>query len=215
MKELLDKKNLDEKEAFEVCSYISEQIDLLNVANHKVDLPVPFSPSQVVTDEIVFFPGSFNPWHEGHTACLKGCEDKPIFIVPDHNPWKEVRKKNPWHEVVHIKENIKSISDKNITIYPGFLVEGKKNPTSSWLPHVNVEKKWLLMGDDLFLGLHKWFEVDKLLSSLHGLYVCPRGESKEELNKQKENFQKNFNLEIVFLDHHEFEDLSSTQLRNK
>jgi len=215
VKELLDQDNLDLETGVSVCRFIADHIDLLNVSHRKINLESPFSPQSIVKDEIVFFPGSFNPWHEGHLACLINCKNIPIVIIPDRNPWKEVRTQNPWDEVVSIKKNISRLTTQDIFIYPGFLTLNEKNPTSSWLPKVNVKKKWLLMGDDLFLSFHKWFEVQKIIDSLHGIFICPRGAHRDLLDLQKDKLLKMGDLEINFLDHHDFEGLSSTVLREK
>lgn len=214
MKDLLDKSYLEKEVAYSLCHYLSDKIDLFNISNHIIDLPTPFSFNCEIRDEIVFFPGSFNPWHQGHSACLEGCFDKPIVIIPDHNPWKDIREINPWSEVVHIKNKIMKLNKRNILIYPGFLIRDKKNPTSSWLPNVNVSKKWLLVGDDLFLEIHKWHQASLLFDSLYGLYVCPRAGDKNLLEKQKKELVDKYGLNIVFLEHHEYEELSSSKIRD-
>jgi hypothetical protein len=43
-------------------------------------------------DEWIFFGGTFNPWHQGHQACLQLLpEDRTCLVVPDRNPEKELR----------------------------------------------------------------------------------------------------------------------------
>ena len=46
-------------------------------------------------EELIFFGGSFNPWHAGHSNCLRLMDPhKTIIVVPDHNPFKELVKNN-------------------------------------------------------------------------------------------------------------------------
>ena len=46
--------------------------------------------SSYIEDEIIFFGGSFNPWHKGHTECIKLLpQGIPIVILPDNNPFKQ------------------------------------------------------------------------------------------------------------------------------
>lgn len=209
----LSKKKLNSEQAYEVCRWLGEQIDLAKVANRKIPLPRPFSTGKMVTDRLVFFPGSFNPWHYGHRECLIKCPDGPIAIIPDRNPWKDVFESNPWDEISVIKEQVLRLEREDVFIDPAFLAKKEPNPTVTWLPHVNVQEKWLLMGDDLFLGLHRWQNFEKILECLTGIYVCPRLGNKVELTIQKESLLKIADLDIVFLEHHDYEDLSSTKLR--
>ena len=56
-----------------------------------------------IKDEIVFYPGTFYPWHLGHRACLDLCPSKNIVIVPDFNPLKEgEQRQRPWKLVKNL-----------------------------------------------------------------------------------------------------------------
>lgn len=215
MKEFLNKSILGPDRALELCRFIGDKIDLKNISGKKVDLPAPFALNEIILDKLIFFPGSFSPWHLGHSECIKKCPTGPIVIVPDRNPWKDIREMNPWDEICQIRIEIEKCERDDLFIDPRFLAKMEANPTSSWLPEVNVKKKWLLMGDDLFLGLHRWQDVQAILSCLTGIYVCPRQGNKKELEIQKKMILENSNnLEIVFLESHEYEHLSSTKLRD-
>jgi nicotinate-nucleotide adenylyltransferase len=213
--DLINKNELTKDEGFLLCEMIGEEISLELISDRKVDLPFPFALKKPVSDRLIFFPGSFNPWHMGHLECLKGCPKGPIVVIPDRNPWKEVSDINPWDEVVELKEHLLQCDRDDIFIYPGFLALKEKNPTTNWLPQVNVKEKWLLMGDDLFLGLHRWNDIESILASLQGVYVCPRGANKIELQIQMESLQKIQNIEVIFLENHDYEGISSTKLRSK
>lgn len=162
------------------------------------------------SSEVVFYPGTFNPWHLGHRACLDLCPSKNIVVVPDFNPWKEgEQRQRPWE---HLKSLIFKLRETNYSIYPGFISKDVGNPTVDWFPKVVADKKSLLIGDDSFLSFHKWKDVSELIKHISTLYVAPRGADPIELEEQLKKFPQ---LNIVLLDHHDYEEISSTKLRNK
>ncbi len=161
-------------------------------------------------DHVVFYPGTFNPWHLGHRACLELCPVKSIVVVPDFNPWKTDQERvGPWQK---LKDLCETLDQTDYSIYPGFLSLEKGNPTVDWFPKLTCKKKSLLIGDDSFLNLHKWKDVDELVKHITTLFVVPRGESEVELEAQVLRFPE---LHIVFLGNHEFEEISSSELRGK
>ncbi|MFZ4714291.1 MAG: hypothetical protein ACOYL6_11280 [Bacteriovoracaceae bacterium] len=161
--------------------------------------------------EATFFGGSFNPWHSGHTACIKAFpKDKKLIVVPDFNPEKEVtdRSKDFYQEVVKASQKPES------EVYPGFLLEKKKNPTYFWVKELSGLKVNLLLGADSFLNLKSWIEGEKLVKLLHGIYVVPRLAEESSLKKEADFLLAlNPDLKIIFLPHHPYEDLSSTKIR--
>lgn len=159
-------------------------------------------------EEVTFFPGTFNPWHDGHSACLNKCPAKNIIVVPDFNPWKEgdVRQR-PWE---HLKQLLNELKETPYSVYPGFLSKKSGNPTVDWFPKVSIKKKSLLLGDDSFLSFHKWKNVDELVKHITTLYITPRGERREALLRQRDRFSE---LDIIFLEHHNFEGISSRNIR--
>jgi nicotinate-nucleotide adenylyltransferase len=172
-------------------------------------LPDSLSLDYSLSEELVFFPGSFDPWHEGHRACLDLCPCKNLVVIPDANPFKTQHNNKPWQHYLTLKEKLTR------PVYPGF-IGGPKNPTSTWLPFVQAAKLSLLIGEDNFLCLDQWHEVDRLLKALHKLYVVPRKVRDTQSSKINE-FIKEVNPDLLIerLDHHPFEDLSSTIIREK
>ena len=171
------------------------------------------------TDEWVFFGGSFNPWHKGHQACLNLLpENKICFILPDRNPLKELKVIEPVSTVLELITKIKF--GKNTFLAPTFLLDFQKNPTVAWMeklhkdfPNKNLS---LLMGFDSFKNLSKWERPEDLYKVLNGLYVVSRLEEDDEREEAAKPIRAiNPSLEIHFLGGHEFEGVSSTQIRSQ
>ena len=156
--------------------------------------------------DIIYFGGHFNPWHEGHSECLRKSPRSSIkVVIPDHNPLKQLS-----NRVLDIdREEIKSLND-NIYIYTGFFEQQIKNPTVNWLCSISRDlpdySHSLLMGYDSYESLHKWSHYTDLLQCLDGLYV---------LNRQNSAVDKLYDIETVFLGRHPYESLSSTNIREK
>ncbi len=165
-----------------------------------------------ISNSITFFGGSFNPFHEGHRACLDLCPEKNILIVPDRNPFKELSiAENVFDEFKKLAENLK---ETPYSLYPGFLVKKESNPTSSWLPFVKIPEKNFLMGDDSFMDLLKWKNPEVIMKALTKLYVVPRKFSKSDYVKiEKELLKMNPKLEVHYLDEHPYMNISSTDIR--
>jgi nicotinate-nucleotide adenylyltransferase len=179
-------------------------------------LPALFWPENVLeSSRVTFFGGSFNPWHEGHGECLRQCSDKEelIVVVPDYSPWKENLNIGPLTTLAKLSER----TENKFPIYPGFWAidsSEKRNPTASWLSEVKATNLNWLMGDDTFFNFLKWDRVEEVVSRLERIYVVPRD---HQVNELKEIEQKllvvNNKLEVIYLESHPYQDLSSTKLR--
>lgn len=201
----LNFKTIEEEKVF--CSELGKRFSLFE--NNNEDAP-KWLLKKELKGEVVFYPGTFNPWHLGHRACLDLCPVKNIVVVPDFNPWKEGdQRQRPWE---HLKDLVYRLGKSDYSIYPGFLAKDVGNPTVSWFPKIQLDKKSLLMGDDSFLNLHKWKDIDELVKHICKLYVAPRGSDPLGIEEQVKRFPQ---LNIIFLDHHDYEEISSTELRNK
>lgn len=170
-------------------------------------------------DEITFFGGSFNPWHEGHSECIKKFpKDKALIVIPDHNPHKDLVNNSLKQEGLEfIKDKVKN-SRTDTYFYEGFFLENKLNPTVLWIKQLKDAKPKtplsLLLGFDSFKNIIHWNEPEILIKSLHSLYVVSRleteGEKEEALNNV---LSLNKNLKVTFLGRHPFEHVSSTAIR--
>lgn len=171
------------------------------------------------TDEWVFFGGSFNPWHKGHQACLDLLPvNKICFILPDRNPLKELKVIEPVSTLIELITKIKF--GKNHYIAPTFVLDFQKNPTVTWMEKLHKDfphkKLSLLMGFDSFKNLTSWERPEKLLNILSSVYVVSRLEEDDEREvASRPVLNINKNLHLAFLGRHEFEEMSSTEIRKK
>ncbi len=170
-------------------------------------------------DEWIFFGGSFNPWHAGHQACLNlAPQDVTTFVIPDHNPLKDLRDMEPISTLLHLSSKVRF--KKNQFLVPTFLITQTKNPTVDWMEKLRKdfpEKKLaLLIGFDSFQNILNWTRAQDLLHSLSTLYVVSRMET-DFVRKTIAASVKNMapGIHIEFLGHHDHESLSSTAIRNK
>lgn len=165
-----------------------------------------------IAESVTFFGGSFNPFHQGHRACLDLCPEKNILIVPDRNPQKNtVIEVEPYEQFLALAEKLK---ETPYSLYPGFLASESPNPTSTWLPFVKIKEKNFLMGDDSFMSLFSWIEPEVIIKSLSKLYVVPRTYKESDYQKIHEKVMNiNPELLIIYLKEHPFQNVSSTKLR--
>lgn len=168
-----------------------------------------------ISETITFFGGTFDPFHEGHRACLDLCPEKNILIIPDRNPLKDLNL-NADRVYTNFLELAELLKDTKYSLYPGFLGLKAHNATSSWLPKVKINEKNFLMGDDSFMNLLNWTAPEELLSALTKIYVVPRNfKSTDYLSQEKKLKTINPNLTIIYLNDHQYRDKSSSEIRQK
>lgn len=162
--------------------------------------------------EVVLFPGTFAPWHQGHMACLKLMnKDLPVIITPDRNP-----EKIPVPTDIETIRTVAQSSDR-LSVFEGFLASNDSNPTFYWYQKLKEklpEKKIaLLMGFDSYASISNWIQGHELLEITDHIYVAARLNLREDYEKKKLEYQKiAANFSATFLGHHDFEDLSSSKI---
>jgi nicotinate-nucleotide adenylyltransferase len=181
--------------------------------HNQSELPELFLKHKI-ENSVTFFGGTFNPFHEGHRACLDLCPEKNILIVPDRNPFKEISiNENVDEEFMQLSEKLK---DTRYSLYPGFLLKAEKNPTSSWLPHVKITERNFLLGDDSFMDILKWKNPEIIAKTLKKLYVVPRNFTKNDyVIIERELLKWNSDLQVHYLAEHPYMNISSTDLRTR
>lgn len=171
------------------------------------------------SDEWVFYGGSFDPWHSGHQACLDLLpEEKVCLILPDRNPQKEIKELDVVSTILEI--STKARFKKNQFLAPTFLIEQKVNPTIDWVErmrnHYPFHNLSLLIGFDSLKNISTWIRYKDILKIINTIYVASRLESDIDRKEISEELTEQFpKLKIIFLGRHDFENVSSTNLRNK
>lgn len=197
-----------------LCDWVAKQWGRMPNASPDKAVNLPKIFSEPVCDNIVFYPGSFHPWHQGHQACVELTPARPLIVVPDANPWKEAHHFSnhcPWRELLLIAAQMPN----HVHLYPGFWAKGIANPTVNWLPLTLWQKRGLTVGADSFLALPRWREPERLLASLEILYVVPREVEQDEILKICREIEVIApDLKIEVLPHHQFETVSSSKIRN-
>mgnify|MGYP003639235676 CR=1 FL=1 len=208
---LLSPPTLSQSQSETLCQWLASLWD--KFPNGKLSaLTLPKVFSQPTQDTVCFYPGSFSPWHEGHQECVRQTSDKmQVIVIPDANPWKnQEQRKMGFNEVLEIAKTLPS----QCHLYVGFVHLNSGNPTSSWLSQTNWPKRYLCVGEDSFLGLSKWKNVGVLLDALTGLFVIPRKTAAQELLRAETEIKKiNKNLVIQMMSHHDYEEVSSSEIR--
>ena len=168
------------------------------------------------TEGVTFFGGSFNPWHEGHRACLDLCPANNIVVIPDTSPFKNVGNRDENHCFwKDFKEICLALEKDSFGIFPGFFGREKSNPTADWFTRLPFKNKGLLVGDDSFFQLESWFHSKDLLDALSHLYIVPRKRSIPEIDKERQRLKKtSSNISIKILPEHNYQNLSSSKIRN-
>ncbi len=165
--------------------------------------------------ELTFFGGSFNPWHDGHAACLQLCpRHEGLIVVPDTNPFKEsVPIDCAWHRFRHL---VGIAEHFGAVVFPGFCGREHANPTIGWLPFVKAARKGLLIGDDSFADFPRWTQAFDLAQQIDHLYVVARRTPSDAIERASDWFKRHASgVSIRFLGDHEHRDHSSTALREK
>lgn len=168
-------------------------------------------------DELIFFGGSFNPWHNGHQACVKLCHKAlpqgKIIIVPDHNPWKKFAPQLCyWAQLRSLGKRLRRYP---FSIYPGFYGMEQEHPTVSWLLAHEGRKKSFLIGDDNLMSFLSWQQAPALLQHLYRLIIVPRTATAQERNQQVAQLRKyNPRLKFLMLPNHPYRKVSSSKIRH-
>lgn len=169
-------------------------------------------------EEAIFFGGSFNPWHQGHKECLKLCPfPERTIVIPDHNPQKNFQPAVSAKSLESLRSDTEGLC---FGIYDGFMEMNHSNPTFYWVEFLHQNrpalKLSLLLGADSFMNLQTWVEAEALLKLLTHLYVVPRLTDLDQLRAMKNELEKiNHNLKISLLSSHQYEHLSSTEVRDR
>ena len=174
-----------------------------------------FGVPRCFPEEVTFYGGTFNPWHEGHATCVSLCPNREgLVVVPDTSPFKaELGEGCFWQKYRAVQSNL---SEFPCHVFPGYFGRERPNPTVHWLPHTGFGRKGLLIGDDNFAIFEKWRDADTLADSLDHLYVVPRDAPPNALAAARRWFRERHpRCRITMLADHPYRDISSTKRRKQ
>ena len=103
-------------------------------------------------EKVTFFGGSFNPWHDGHRACLELCDAANLIVVPDTNPFK-VKEKGFEYKTCFWKVFKKMAIEMESTRYgffPGFFRKRRNEPNRGVVLKVPFSERVSLLGMTVF-----------------------------------------------------------------
>ena len=194
------------------CQIIASFWDIFPQEQGHLSLELPHYLSCPRDKELIFFLGSFRPWHKGHSHCVLASNVDNLIITPDHNPWKK------YQQSVHPFNILKIIPTdilKKCHLYTGFLGQGIAQPTFVWMQKIKCRKLALVLGDDTFMQITRWYNAEKLIKLICRIIVIPRLETQERVERQKKRLLTlNTKLIIERRDQHPYESLASSSLND-
>jgi|GEM_PF-1404444 len=180
-------------------------------------LPASLHPSSISGEtELIIYGGTFNPWHQGHEACLQLVPHKNIIVILDNNPWKHNLNGATAKERDHFTRLLalsNILLPFKISLYSGHFGLESETPTIDWIDKIKGHELSLLVGADNFYSLLRWKHAESLIAKLKRLYVAPRECQAEDKDVEKKLKQINSKLEIVHLADHQYKHISSSNLR--
>ncbi|MCI8303376.1 MAG: nicotinate (nicotinamide) nucleotide adenylyltransferase [Lawsonibacter sp.] len=177
--------------------------------------------------KIGIYGGTFNPPHLGHLAAAQAAVGAlgldRLFIVPASiPPHKELPGDTPGpeHRLAMAEKMADALLMPQVVQLSQMELNRKgKSYTADTLAALREEypeaELWLLMGTDMFLTLHRWYEPERILN-LAG--ICAFGRTEEDGEEvfapQREYLEKNFpGARITTITLPDLVDVSSTRLR--
>lgn len=170
--------------------------------------------------KVCIFGGSFNPPHVGHILAAKkfyNTADPDLFIViPSFvAPHKEIQEIGAHHRLEMSKLAFEGIGEK-VEVSDLEIVRGGKSYTFLTVTEIAQMyagcKICLFVGSDMLMSFATWYKARELFS-MCSLYVMPRHDDRAELTAKADEYRKEYNADITFIEG-EFYEISSTELRN-
>ena len=178
-------------------------------------------------ERIGIYGGTFNPPHLGHIRAAKSAVEAlgltELLVIPDRiAPHKQLPEGSASPE--QRMEMVRLMAD-NLNM-PGVVQvsdielrrEGKSYTCDTLVAMKDLYPEaelWLLMGTDMFLSLHNWYQPEKIME-LAGICAFGRTEQdgEELFAPQRAFLQEKYNARLTTITLPGLVDISSTQLRS-
>lgn len=179
--------------------------------------------------KIGIYGGTFNPPHLGHLAAARAAADalgldRLLFIPAAIPPHKDLPAGTPAPEhrlamTEKLAETLELEGNVKAEVSPIELEREGKSYTADTLEAIHRKypeaELWFLMGTDMFLTLHRWYEPAAILK-LAGVCALARneGEGTAALAPQKKYLEDTFGAKVVTMTVPGLVDISSSQIRD-
>ena len=174
------------------------------------------------------FGGTFNPPHLGHMAAAVSAIDTlhldRLLLIPDRTPPHKALPEHPVSEEDRL-EMTRIMADR--LDRPGIVetsdLEMKrcgKSYTSDTLKELRkvypTDELWLMMGTDMFLTLHQWYEPEEIMRRAGILtFGRNRDDTKELFDRQTAFLKERYDAKVQVITLPNLVEVSSTDLRDQ
>ncbi len=176
--------------------------------------------------KIGIYGGTFNPPHLGHLAAAQTAVDTlkldKLLLIPAAFPPHKALPENtpaPEHRAAMAEKLADVISPPGVAETSSLELERDgKSYTADTLEIVQTQypgaELWLLMGADMFLTLHTWYQPEKICKLAH---ICAFGRTEQDTEEvfapQRVYLAKTYSANIATITLPGLVDISSTRLR--
>jgi nicotinate-nucleotide adenylyltransferase len=167
------------------------------------------------------FGGTFDPIHNGHLyiahEALHTLGLDSIIFMPSGNPPHKTDKKKTDASIRYELVKMAIRNERRFKLSPYEIEQMGLSYTYKTIEHFNSlepDTDWyFITGADCLIELDYWKNVDKILNSCTLVVFNRPGFTKEAILTQKNEVEKKYEKEIIFLDLNPF-DISSTGIKH-
>ena len=172
--------------------------------------------------------GSFDPPHKGHRWAIEAClkHTDLIYVIPSHQtPGKALSQTPTIARLQIIKETVKDLPQ--VQVLDIEIERGGVSYTIDTLNQLSLEKDdlYLIMGEETLFHLHTWKKIEQIIHKVN-LIILSLTDFKKKKNwpivfqkhlkkTDKNKGQLKTGKEVIFIKIEKFQNISSTQIRNK
>lgn len=166
---------------------------------------------------IGFYPGTFDPIHDGHTSFMQeaiACAglDK-IYIMPEPRPRYKPETSDISKRINYIRQKIAKTPEFEL-----LATDSERFTVDLTLPQMTKisanAKKYLLIGSDALIGIHKWNNIGTLLNRCDLIIGMRDNQTDVEVHKALDSLTQKykFHYQVIKTPH---SHISSTDIRKQ